>query len=325
MKVADPGSGEGRYTKKTFFKFKSGTSLILRVLPPMGELAEKGQWNKYYAVHFGFRGTDGKMLLFQSPQQKDKMSGDVVVRDVALDRIVSKQEQQKKLKEALLQMASDSPKRPAVENALKEVNEFLEKYNLDKKNYINAIDLAGNIGALGLGYKDFNVLKDLREKLRQEEGIDIASVKGGIFLQFTKTGRGIDTVTTITPYLETIEENGRKMKQYKAFPITEELFPKLEKEAHDLSNMYPVVTAEQVEQMVAGGPAAVDIVKKMVYKRSESAEKPHQDAVKKAVSPNVDQEKTLNLDDMDSTVDNTSSSQNNADEENLLKDLGIDL
>lgn len=323
MKVSDPGSGESRFFKKNFFKFKSGTSLVLRVLPPMGALADKGQWNKYYAVHFGYKGTDGKMFLFQSPLQKEKLTGDIIVPDKALELLQQKKEQQKKLKEALSSITPQNPKYNSVKEKLDEVDTFLSTYNLDKKNYINAIDLSGTIGALGLGYKDFNVLKELREKLRQEENIDIASVNSGIFLQFTKTGKGIDTVTSITPYLETIEEGGRKMKQYKTLQITSDLFPRLEKEAHDLGNMYPVVTAEQVEQMVSGGPAAVDIVRNMVYKK-----KSVNTDTKADQSDRSDDENTLNIDEMDTSSKTPAASSAQASEDDALKelaDLGIEL
>lgn len=325
FKVGEPGTGESKYQKKEYFQFKSGTSLVLRILPAMGALADKGVWNKYYATHFGYRGTNGKMFLFQSTLERDRVNKDVIIQgDKALDRANEYKEKQEKLKQVLRELSAQDPKRPALEAKLAEISDLAQTFNVDKKYYVNAIDLTGKIGVLGLGYKDFNTLKDLRKKLQDEEQIDIVSVKNGIFLNFTKNGRGIDTVSTITPFMETtVGADGKKSRDYKTLPITEELFPKLEREAHDLANLYAKVTPEQIEQMVAGGPAAVDIVRKMVYgdRASSSAT-----AVKtETASTQVEDEPSLNIDDESSSESAPAATAKEKSAADVLADLGIDL
>ena len=47
FKIGEASAGGGNFVKKEWTKFKSGMSLVVRVLPPMGDLAEKGIWSKY--------------------------------------------------------------------------------------------------------------------------------------------------------------------------------------------------------------------------------------------------------------------------------------
>lgn len=264
FKIGEPSSGEG-FQKKEYFKLKSGTTLVVRILPAMGALADKGIWNKYYAVHFGYRGTDNKMFLFQSTLEKDRATGTVTVPDAALDRINTIKADIEKLESALESLPADSPKTAAVEAKIEELKKLGDTYNLDKKYYMNVIDISGKIGVLSLGYKDFNQLKELREKLRKEEDIDLVSVKNGIYISLTKSGMGRETTTSMTPYLEsTVDASGKKTRDYKTLPITQDLIPRLEREAFDLSNMYAKVTPEQIDVMVLGGSVGVDTVRQAV-------------------------------------------------------------
>lgn len=264
FKIGEASAGGGNFVKKEWTKFKSGMSLVVRVLPPMGDLAEKGIWSKYYAIHFGYRGTDGKMLVFQSTFNKDRESGEILVGDAALDRIEALKAKKEKLDKALEALPEDDARRPGIEAQALENKELLETFNVEKKYYMNVIDLAGKISALPLGYKEFNALKELRKTLQDEEQIDLVSPGTGIFLSLSKTGRGFDTSFSITPYLETTVVDGKKVKSYKELPITEDMYAKLERESHDLGNLYPAVTPEQIEAMVNEGAVAVDVVKKLL-------------------------------------------------------------
>ena len=73
VKLGKPKYEQGT---KNYFSFKKGQDMfILRILPPMGELADEGKWSVYHRVEFGYAGTDGKMKPFLSPRvvNYDKM------------------------------------------------------------------------------------------------------------------------------------------------------------------------------------------------------------------------------------------------------------
>lgn len=289
--VGEPGSGEKKFHKKEYLKLKSDTKLVVRILPPLGKLAAKGVWNRYYAVHFGYRGTDERMLIFQSTLETDRETRVVTQEDPALNIINNLKDTEKRLKEALPSLSGN--KLSLATDKLKETQSLLKRYNVDKKYHMNVIDLNGTIYDLQLGYKDFNQLKALRKELQSEEGIDIVSVKDGIFVEMSKSGRGLDTVTSMKAYQEvTVDADGKRSRDFKKLPITPDLFPKLEREAHDLDSLYPLVTVEQIQDMVDNGAVAVDRVRKSLFGERNSV-KPQE------TSSNVEEEEeSIDLDDI---------------------------
>jgi hypothetical protein len=63
--------GKPKYeqSNKNYFAFKKDqNTFILRVLPPMGELADAGKWSVYHRVEFGYKTSDGKLKPFLSPR-----------------------------------------------------------------------------------------------------------------------------------------------------------------------------------------------------------------------------------------------------------------
>ena len=64
MKLGKP---KHEQNTKNYFAFrKDQNTFTLRILPPMGELAESGKWSVYHRVEFGHTGTDGRMKPFLS-------------------------------------------------------------------------------------------------------------------------------------------------------------------------------------------------------------------------------------------------------------------
>lgn len=235
---------------KNYFSFGKGKNLfILRILPPMGKLAESGKWSLYHRVEFGYAGTDNRMKPFLSPRVVNfkKM---VEVESLAHLRREKIKDQAKKAKEA-----------NNIE-LMAQTKVLLEKYNQDAKHYMNVIDQNGNIGLFKIGHRGFQALKVEIDRLRAE-GIDPLGVDTGRFFVFSRSGTSLETLYTVTEFKQKveIEHEGAKMIVDKPFPhaITETIINKLSSDAFELGDVYPSVTPEE-EALILSGPAGVDKV-----------------------------------------------------------------
>lgn len=244
--------GKAKYDKgnRNYFSFKKDQNVFtLRILPPMGELADAGKWFVYYKVEYGHKGSDGKMKPF------------LCTRKVNKDKMVE-QESECHLKrvaiEEQLKLAESNGDSATVERCKK----LLGTFNLDKKYYVNAIDLQGNIGLFKIGYRGFKALEDKIEKLRNA-GIDPLSVNDGRFFTFSRSGRGMDTIYTVEEYKQkkTIKsESGEEIVVDAPFKhvLTDSIIAKLENDAFELNKIYPEVTPQEEYRIVHEGPVAVD-------------------------------------------------------------------
>jgi hypothetical protein len=246
MKIGKP---KYEQSKKNFFSFKKNqNTFILRVLPPMGDLADSGKWAVYHRVEFGYTSSDGKLRPFLSPRVVN-YSGMVEVESEAHKRRETLKEQQAQAKK--------NGNAALVEQCTK----MLQKYNQDAKYHLNVVDLQGNVGLFKIGYKGFQALKAEVDRLRSE-GVDPIGVDNGRFFVFNRSGSGRDTLYTVTEYKQKqeISTPSGKVVAMVDFPhaITESVMAKLATDAFELDKIYPTVTPDQEYRIVHEGPAAVD-------------------------------------------------------------------
>jgi hypothetical protein len=243
--------GTPKYDKKTknYFSFKKGQdTFILRILPPLGNLAASGKWSVFHRVEYGAVGTDGKLKPYLSPRVVN-YNGMVEVESAS------------HLRREALKAQQEQAKKQGNTELFAKIKLLLEKYNQDAKHYMNAIDLNGNVGLFKIGHRGFESLKAAIERLRAE-GVDPISVDNGRFFVFSRSGSGRDTIYTVVEYKQKmeIEQNGQKFVVDRSVPhaLTESILGKLESDAFDLSNVYPSITAEEESRIVNEGATAVD-------------------------------------------------------------------
>lgn len=248
MKLGTPKYEQG---SKNYFAFKKDqNTFILRVLPPMGNLADAGKWSAYHRVEFGHVGTDGRMKLFLSPR---------VVNYEGMVEVESESHTRREMLKAQLEQA-----KAAKNVALQEqINNMLRKYNQDAKHYMNVVDLQGNVGLFKIGHRGFQALKGEIERLRSE-GVDPVGIENGRFFVFSRSGKNRDTVYTVTEYKQKQEmdtPNGKVLVDV-PFPhsINEAIMAKLGTDAFELDSVYPSVTAEEESRILHEGAAAVDAI-----------------------------------------------------------------
>lgn len=268
--------GKAKYgSGKKVFKIADGDN-VFRILPPMGKLARAGKWNMYYRVEWGFKNSAGKNRPFQDVRVVNYSNQMVEVESAA-------HLQRESLKAQKLELTAQLRKDPtntALKNKFAELNEDIKRFNLDAKYYMNAIDLNGQIGLLKVGSRAFKALKLEIDKLRKQ-GVDPLSVDNGRFFNFNRsnaTGNFQDTAYQVTPYKEKVTVNGETYEKDKAHKMDESVIERLSSEAYELSSMYPVVTAAQVDRMVKQGASAVDEILGAGNDRTEGGDDESEDA-----------------------------------------------
>ena len=275
--------GKANYgSQKKIFKIVDGDN-VYRILPPMGDLADKGIWAKYYAVVWGYKNSQGKNKPFVDPSEKNRSNGMLEHVSAALDRRLKLEEQKEKMKKA-----------GATKEQLDKMNEILMQFNIEKKFYVNAVNLKGEIGLLKVGYKVHQALTGDKQKGEKglidrllDKGIDpISSLDNGRFFNFHRQGKGLSTTYTVTVYQENVEVQGEIYQKDKVSVIDDVLIGRLEKEAFNLATLYPSPSLAEVERIVKEGPTAVD-----------------------AILSNSNQSASEEMSDDDSTVDTSSLKQ----------------
>jgi hypothetical protein len=246
--------GKPKYEQnnKNYFAFKKDqNTFILRVLPPMGELADAGKWSVYHRVEFGYKTSDGKLKPFLSP------------RVVNFKGMVEVESESHKRREGLKAQAEQA--KQSGDSATEErCKTLLRQYNQDAKHYMNVVDLQGNVGLFKIGHRGYQALKAEIDRLRSE-GVDPIGVENGRYFVFSRSGKGRDTIYTVTEYKQKQQmtgPDGQTIVVDAPFPhsLNDAILNKLETDAFELNKVYPSVTAEEEYRIVHEGPTAVDAI-----------------------------------------------------------------
>lgn len=334
MKVGTPDVNNKKYAKKKYFSIVKGTQ-VYRILPPLGDLADRGIWNSYAAVHYGYRDSRGFMKVFQSPKVVNRKTKMVEVPDEAEERI-------KRIEAAKAQLVDRHTKSPseALAAQIAKLEAELKTFNLEKRFYVNAMNLQGEIGLLKLKMREKNAIDAARKQIEESDGIDPIGVEGA-FLTIVKSGDGAQNSTiSVTLNMKTENVNGKNFKVPNTHKVTEDLYPRLEKETFELNKLFVRPTAEEVAEIVKNGPAAVDAVfakYRTPYQKDTSADAPVvKDEVKQqATSTDEEPEFSMHddppaledeaLDGVSAKNDTLQSTSTEMSDEDFLKSLNLDV
>lgn len=253
MKIGKPRFGKGKKT----FKIKDGDN-IFGILPPMGNLADKGRWSMYYRVEWGYKDSNGKNRPFQDVRRVNRQSKMVEVESAAhLNREWLKQNKE--------EVVNKFRAGQATQEQVKKATELVRRFNLECRHYLNVITPTGEIGLLKIGHRG-KIALDSAIKALQDQGVEAIGMKGVFFNinRYIPQGNPLDTTYTVTPYTENVEADigGQKqiVQQRKHYELTESIINRLDSEAFELDSLYPEVTAEDVERFVEEGVPAIEEV-----------------------------------------------------------------
>lgn len=235
-------------SRTNWFKFpKEGGSLILRILPPYGSLREKGRWNQYYAIHFGYRDSKNQLRPFQSCEVINRQNKMVEIADPASERIKG------------IKMAQDKAKLENNTAVVQRLGEELKKFNIKKNYYMNVMDLNGKIGVFSIPHRMMESLKEEITRL-QSKGVNPISVNDGRFFVFTRTGTGANTSHKVAVYQETQVMNGVEVSIDKKSVLTPDVATRIQFEGADLGKIYIAPTSEEIASIVKGGAIELEAV-----------------------------------------------------------------
>jgi hypothetical protein len=278
--------GNTQFTKKKHFGFNKDTNtIVFRVLPqPKGfkygtveynNTPFSGTWHRYVSTIFGFKNTEGKLRVFESPLVKNNKTKTVDSPCVATDFINNLKA---KLEEA---RASGNA---AVQSKLNKLVGLQGVYNINNNQHMNVVLLDGQIGELQLRYKAFVALKAKIDKVREgskdELGFDPLSFNNGRFFVMTRSNTGRDTTFDVQVYKEKIDVPGHgKVDKDLVHAITSELLARLETEGYNLNKIHSKITSEECAQIVgevdlmSGKSPACDRIFDIRWKAEREAKK----------------------------------------------------
>jgi hypothetical protein len=99
-------------------------------------------------------------------------------------------------------------------------------------------------------------------KTKDEAGYDCLGVETGMFFKINRSGMGRSTTYVVTEYKQkkmvTIEGAQTEVEVAYNHALDEVLISRLEKECFNLDTLFKKLTVDQVQEIVDGGPLAVD-------------------------------------------------------------------
>jgi len=245
MKVGTASYG----SQKKRFKIKDGDN-IFRILPPLGEMADLGKWFKYYRVEWGYRTSDGKNKPFLDCRKFNFETKEVEVESAAFLR----RDEIRNAKDAVNKQLKTNPSDPTLLEKKKALGDLGMRYNCENKYYLNVVNEQGEIGLLKIGKRAMDGLQGQIKEFREKRGADPMGLVGTYF-NFYRTGTGLETIYTVTPYREMLQDGSERIKSH---TMDEGFISRLSSEAFELSGMYPTLTPDQVKRLAEEGETAVD-------------------------------------------------------------------
>ncbi len=279
MKLRSPDGREDR------------TELVVRLLGAMKSYKNAGKWAFFYGTHFGYCGENPRdpskprIRTFGCIQKKNNQTKEILVRCPKCDQIsrakLKEQSIQDKIRQANPAASEDELKLLYKDSqALKQIGDWLYKNSNSKKFWVNVMTDAGVFGPLQLSYKTHEKLKAKLREWSEKKHIDAFHPDKGVWIKFTRTGRGIATNDEVSLHTETVVINGEAMEKTKLAPLTKEQQAQALRVCPDLAkDIVKMLTAEQIQKLVdcTGEPSVVDEIFDGPKKAKEASAAPVDD------------------------------------------------
>ena len=233
---------------------------IYRPSPPVKSLAAKGEWARFYRNHWGYYiqpkdNADGKPQprTFECIYKENYRTKMVTQDCPECDLIEVKRDEYEQLKKrAIAGGASEE----AADAGLGPLLTWIKQHNNDGKWHIIAKNEKNEWGILHLPHKLKQALDDKISKL-QAEGIDPLDPARGVWFNFGRTGKRIQTRYSVEVVMVSEIINGKSYSTIKEAPLTAEDAAAIDRDVPDLAtlNDNKRVTYEQIKQLVESGGA----------------------------------------------------------------------
>jgi hypothetical protein len=242
--------------RKRTFKLERQKANNYRPLPPLGAAAEKGVWMLGLGVHWGDKGSDGKMRPYACIQRIEKQADGTkkVVRRCPRCEKNAKVQEKRDARAAELKTKGLSDEQ--ISQRLTQVDAYLKQFNRSFRFYMNVLNEKMEIGRLDISGTHADQLREQINNLLKL-GVDVTAPNQGVFMNFFYEGiRG----HTVTPVMEQGANPG-EMK-LKLAPLTPAVLRSLKNEYWDLFDLFPSLTEAEIDRLVAneGDASVVDAI-----------------------------------------------------------------
>jgi hypothetical protein len=256
---------------------KDGEANIFRIAPPVKSLKSVGKWKLYDKLHYGYTVTNDqnpdkpRHKPFRCIEKKNRATN-MIEQDCPECALLKAKEDEVT---AVVNQYIAQGKSPAeAEEYVKGARKLLREHNLDKKWYLLAKNLAGEWGTLKLGHRAMTALDDERNKYMKENGgQDPLDAKGGVWFEFTRQGKGLDTRYTAKIAMESLGQGRFQVKSGALTAVDAEAL----KKCPDLAklNDNKSLTYDQILALVrSGGEPSVVATVFNTTRRTEQAPAP---------------------------------------------------
>lgn len=272
------------FKKTNYFNLEKGDNFY-RIMPEMFSGIEKNLWAIYYVRHWGYKKENGMKQPFLCTRKYDPKTRKIAHECVFCKDFESKSDQLEELKNVLKDLnkslieAQDNGTDDEVESLEAQISEAQSKSSelratlgsVERRFWVNAMNKQNEFGLLSVPKTVFEQLAGKRNKdgtrvpglfktLDEDEGISALDIDQGVWFKISRTGSDqFDTEYTSSVEQEVNEVNGRKVKQTKLAPLSNELKVKALKDCIDLVTMFDhlVLSDDEMKAIVNGTPAAV--------------------------------------------------------------------
>jgi hypothetical protein len=198
-----------------------GSANIFRIAPPVKSLKNVGKWKIYDKLHYGYtvpndqNADKPRHKPFRCIEKKNRATN-MIEQDCPECALLKAKEDE--ITAVVNQYIAQGKSPAEAEEYVKGARKILREHNLDKKWYLLAKNLAGEWGTLKLGHRAMTALDDARTKYMKENGgVDPLDARSGVWFEFTRQGKGLETRYTATIAMESL---GRGQFQVKSGALT---------------------------------------------------------------------------------------------------------
>lgn len=237
-------------------------TLVARIAPPYGPLAEKGVWARYVKQHFGYTlsvttksGETRKIpMTFLCIEKRDR-DGNITQRCPECDEIAA---QKSRLESKVRELEAKKSSEEEIKSATAFIRMWLKEHNLDKKWNMAAKDQAARWGILAISHSCYKILKGnaqepgLIDRL-VASGHDPLSPEKGLWFVFTRTGTAFNEIRDFPEvFTEEISVNGETFKRNKTDALTQADIDAL-RALPSLDSLGRALTFDQIRMLVESG------------------------------------------------------------------------
>lgn len=275
------GFGKPKYGGDSNFKdtkLKEGRTVV-RILPPMNELAADGTWAVYAGIHFGYKGVNARDRSkpthrpFQCIEEKDFKTMMLTQDCPECDNIAAAEKERESLE---TQLVAEGKTKEQIKEELEPIVSWLKEHNVDRKWAMHAKLPDGTFTILKIPHKTKKLLEKEIARVIAEDGVDPLHPEQGVWFCFERSGKGKDTQDTVTVEYESVKEGGRIIRTLKLAPLTEADEAKAVKECRNLKMLNTKISYEQIKMLVecSGGDEDVDKIFAIGEKKKEASARP---------------------------------------------------